>query len=83
MERLRRCVHAALQEEVRIVDERSSHYREDAAAMEQDLRATKAVADRIRVSRELAEPGIIITYEEMGEIFDRCAAETANLWRHR
>ena len=83
MERLRRCVHAALQEEVRIVDERSSHYREDAAAMEQDLRATQAVADRIRASRVLAVPGISHTDAEMGEIFGRCAAETANCWRHR
>ena len=83
MERLRRCVHAALQEEVRIVDERSSHYREDAAAMEQDLRATQAVADRIRASRVLAVPGVSHTDAEMGEIFGRCAAETANSWRHR
>ena len=83
MERLRRCVHAALQEEVRIVDERSSHYREDAAAMEQDLRATQAVAERIRASRVLAVPGISHTDAEKGEIFARCAAETANLWRHR
>ena len=67
MERLRRCVHAALQEEVRIVDERSSHYREDAAAMEQDLWATKAVADRIQASRVLAVPGISHTDAEKGE----------------
>ena len=83
MERLRRCVHAALQEEVRIVDERSSHYREDAAAIEQDLRATQAMADRIRASRVLAVPGISHTDAEKGEIFARCAAETANIWRHR
>lgn len=83
LERLRRCVHAALREEVRIVDERSSHYRADAAAMEQDLRATQAVADRIRASRVLAVPGISHTDAEKGEIFARCAAETANSWRHR
>lgn len=83
MERLRRCVHAALREEVRVVDERSSHYRADAAAMEQDLRATQAVADRIRASRALAVPGIAHTDAEKGEIFARCAAETANSWRHR
>ena len=83
MERLRRCVHAALREEVRVVDERSSHYRADAAAMEQDLRAAQAVADRIRASRALAVPGIAHTDAEQGEIFARCAAETANSWRHR
>lgn len=83
MERLRRCVRDALREEVRVVDERSSYYRADAAAMEQDLRATQAVADRIRASRALAVPGISHTEAEKGEIFARCAAETANSWRHR
>lgn len=50
----------------------------------QEMSETKtAVAHRIRASRVLAVPGISHTDAEKGEIFARCAAETANLWRHR
>ena len=46
-------------------------------------RTSYDLAHRIRASRVLAVPGISHTDAEKGEIFARCAAETANLWRHR
>ena len=83
MERLRRCVQDALHEEVLVVDERSPRYQADTHELDRDLRATQAVADRIRASRVLAVPGISHTDDEKGKIFAQCIEDVSNSWRRR
>lgn len=71
-EKVRLCAQDALKEQLRIVDDDPEGWEE----YKSDFRKSRKLADRVKLSGKLAQPGISHTEDEKGAIFAKCMAET-------
>lgn len=71
-ENIRRCAEAALQEDLRIVEDDPEGWSQ----LKNELRTSLDLAARVRMSDRLAKPGLHPADDERGEIFARCMTET-------